>query len=495
MFSKKLNLKALGPRLIFWSTLLLTLSLVFVSSIIYYLLSSSLKSKDQEYIARTATSIAEAIKSRNIDAVKDFQSPEILLMVSDSHNQNIFLSMPEYLDQDYEDEEELAQIKSETLALPLETGWSTILLLSGEENLDPYHRLEYKVRKKANEKKWNNLLPLIDNDMFNIYTIPLQNGYWLKVGKSFEKTDEYLAEVRKITFIVLLPFILFGFIVSYFLARRILAPVKGLAKTITRIRKGESNLRGVVKGSGDEVDLLAGEFNSLLDHNEKLIKNLKSTIDNVAHDLRTPVTRFRTSLEFALLREGNIDDLKESLQEGLESSERILELLNAIMDVSESESQTMKIKLEKIELEYFFHQLDDLYQYACEDKHITLAIKSEENLCVMADRVRLTQALGNLIDNSLKYSLPNTTIHILAESSGNDIRISITDQGMGIPEEDLEKIWDRLYRGDKSRTSPGLGIGLSVVNAIVNAHKGTITVKSRVGHGSTFSLTLPSCND
>lgn len=495
MFSKKMNRKALGPRLIFWSTFTLTVSLLIVSSTIYYLLSSSLKTKDQEYIARTAISIAEAIKSRNIEAINDFKSPEILLMIDDQSGKNIYLSMPDYLDQDIEDDFELAHIKTEALQLSHQEGWHTILLDSDEKDTDIYHRFEYWLRIKANENKWTNILPLIDNDMFEIYSLPLPNGYWLKVGKSFEKTDEYLAAVRRTTLIVLLPFILFGYVLSYFLARTTLAPIKKLAKTITRIRKGESDLRGEIKGTGDEIDVLAEEFNSLLDQNEKLVKNLKSTIDNVAHDLRTPVTRFRTSLEYALLREANIGDLKESLQEGLEGSERILELLNAIMDVSESESQTMKIKLEKIELDNFFELLNDLYMYACEDKNITLEISSAENLCITADRVRLTQAMGNLIDNSLKYSPENTKIKILAESSGNDIRITITDEGMGIPEEDLEKIWDRLYRGDKSRTSPGLGIGLSVVNAIIKAHNGSISVTSSTGLGTTFSLTLPSCND
>ncbi|MCM2348719.1 MAG: HAMP domain-containing histidine kinase [Bacteriovoracaceae bacterium] len=138
--------------------------------------------------------------------------------------------------------------------------------------------------------------------------------------------------------------------------------------------------------------------------------------------------------------------------------------------------------------------LMDLYQYSAEDKEITFEVTAAPELKNYADRVRITQALGNLIDNALKFSPKGSTVRLEAFESEGSCIIKIQDQGMGIEAEDLERIWDRLYRGDKSRSTTGLGIGLSVVKAIVKAHQGSIVVESTPKKGSVFIISLPRCN-
>ena len=493
MSSKKTRFSGIGPRLVLWSTLLLSFSLICVSTTVYYLLSNSLRKSDQELIMKLAKSYARSYEENGVEHLKDEVSPEVLVSIVSKRGEEKFTLMPEYIDHDFEDEEEIEQIRQATQRLPLKEGWSTILLLSGEEDKDILHRLEYKLRKYVWMNKWYSLLPLIDNDMAEVYTMKMDDDHWIRVGRSSEDREEHLAKIRNISLMVLVPFILLGIIMSFILSRKILKPVKDLAATIKQIKGGNTNARAHVRNSGDEVDQLAEEFNALLEHNEILVGNLKSTIDNVAHDLRTPMTRFRASVENSL-REGSKEAYLEGLQDGLENAEDILKLLNAIMDVSEAETQTMKIHQEEIELDAFFERLADLYQYVAEEKSITIESHIPPQLLVKGDQVRLVQVFGNLLDNAIKFSEPHKTVKILASIEDEIIHISVIDEGPGIPAGDLERIWDRLYRGDKSRSTSGLGIGLSVVQAIVKAHNGTIRVESTLGQGARFIVSLPSCN-
>lgn len=493
MSSKKNSRLGIGPRLVLWSTLILSFSLICVSTTVYYLLSDSLRKSDQELIMKLAKSYAYSYKVNGAENLKKEASPEVIVSIVDNNGKELFTLMPAYLDRDFEDEEEIEQIRRGTKKLPLREGWNTILLLSGDEDKDLLHQLEHKLRKFVWKNNWSSILPLIDNDMAEVYTMRMGNKFWVKVGRSSEEREEHLAKIRNISLIVLLPFILLGLIMSFILSRGILRPVKDLARTIVRIKSGETKARATIRNTGDEVDQLAQEFNTLLDHNEVLVSNLKSTVDNVAHDLRTPMTRFRISVENALTT-GSPEAYQEALQDGLENSEEILKLLNAIMDVSEAETATMKIKPEEIELDHFFERMVELYEYVAEEKEITLSTDIPESLHIKGDHVRLVQAFGNLLDNAIKYSGHKTKVSISAKQENDLIHIVVSDQGAGIPQEDLERIWDRLYRGDKSRSTSGLGIGLSVVKAIIKAHNGSIRVESTRGQGSQFIVTLPSCN-
>lgn len=493
MSLKKSRTSGITVRLLFWIMLLLSVSLICVSGTVYYLLSNSLRKSDQELIIKLAQTYAHTYKEGGSEHLKEDISPEVMVSILDKGGKTIFLTMPSYIDHDFEDEEEILQIKQDTEKLPLKEGVNTILLLSGEEDTDILHQWEFSLRQFALEKNWTSILPLIDNDMVEIYTMPIHDGQWIRVGRSSEEREEHLARIRNISLIVLIPFLVIGFILSFILSRSILAPVNDLVSTIKRIKAGEASARAKVKGSGDEVDILGDEFNLLLDHNEKLVENLKSSIDNVAHDLRTPLTRFRISAEEAL-NKNSPEAYKEAVHESLESSENILNLLNAIMDVSESETKTMKLKPESIQVKDFFDELIDVYSYLAEDKHIRIQSQIDSSLCMRGDRFRLNQVFGNLLDNALKFSSPETIVEITAVSSGSSIIVSVKDQGAGIASEDVNKIWDRLFRGDKSRSTPGLGIGLSVVKAIVHAHQGQISVVSSLNQGSTFIVSLPSCN-
>jgi signal transduction histidine kinase len=175
----------------------------------------------------------------------------------------------------------------------------------------------------------------------------------------------------------------------------------------------------------------------------------------------------------------------------MEESERVLTMLNALMDVAEAETGVMRLEMTDVSVPEIIDSVIDLYEVVAEEKEIRITRALPRELSIRADRIRFQQVMANLLDNAVKYSGEGREIVISARKEGDWAVISISDQGMGIRPADIDKIWDRLYRGDHSRSQRGLGLGLSFVQAIVHAHAGTVSVESEVNKGSTFTVRLP----
>ena len=182
---------------------------------------------------------------------------------------------------------------------------------------------------------------------------------------------------------------------------------------------------------------------------------------------------------------------REALADTMEESERALTMLKTLMDISEAETGTMRLDLTAIDLPDLVRDVTDLYQIVAEEKKVALNAKLPDRLQIQADRNRIQQALANLLDNAIKYTGPGGNVEVAAYQKDHEAILTVKDSGMGISTEDLPRIWDRLYRGDKSRNEKGLGLGLSLVKAVVRAHHGSVEVASEVGRGSVFTVSLP----
>ena len=324
-------------------------------------------------------------------------------------------------------------------------------------------------------------------------TTQLPDGTKLQVGKTTEAMAALLTQFRAIFGWVALIALLLGLGGGLWLTQRALAPIRQLIGAVQNvIATGRMNERMAVPKTGDEISHLARLFNTMLEKNDALIRGMREALDNVAHDLRTPLTRLRGTAELALEGEPSAEKSRDALLDTMEESDRVLTMLNTLMDISEAETGLMKLDRQPFPLAGLVAGVVELFEFVAEEKHIVVTTTIAPDVLCTADRNRLQQVLVNLLDNALKYTPDGGRVTISAAALPQETTITVQDTGAGIPAEDIPRIWERLYRGDKSRSQRGLGLGLSLVRAIVAAHGGRIDLQSTVGAGSTFTIHLPT---
>lgn len=317
-------------------------------------------------------------------------------------------------------------------------------------------------------------------------------GIILQLGQSMENYTGFIEAFQKI-FIFSMAFLIFVAAgVGWFMARRALSGVEAVTQTARNISGKDLEKRVPVKPRGDEIDQLALTFNQMLDRIQNLVTGIQEMSDNIAHDLRSPITRIRGLAEVTLTTGRSITEYEEMTASTIEECDRLLDMINTMLVISETEAGAGNLNLMTMDIAQTIQNACDLFQPMADDKGLILKGRFPGRLTYRGDIKMIQRMISNLIDNSVKYTPAGGKIIVSAHADhGGQIIITVEDTGIGIADDEITQIFRRFYRCDQSRSKSGIGLGLSLARAIARAHQGDIHVKSEPGKGSRFRVNLP----
>ncbi len=320
-------------------------------------------------------------------------------------------------------------------------------------------------------------------------------GVILQSGLAMGTYSKFL-NIFKMVFTAAMGFIiLFSAIIGWFMAKKALYGVEKITETAKKVSGASLDSRVPQTGSEDELDHLAKVFNQMLDRIEDLITSIKEMGENIAHDLKSPVTRIRGLAEITMLNENSIEEYKKMASSTIEESDRLLDMINTMLLISKAESGDAQFVFEDINISEIIDGACELFTALADTNSINLKFQITDNIIISGDKKMIQRAFSNLLDNAFKYTEKGGSIEVvLLNLENNFIKIEVNDTGIGIDDINIDKIFNRFYRIDPSRSSKGSGLGLSLALAIIKEHGGTIEVSSKKGYGSKFIITLPNGN-
>jgi len=324
--------------------------------------------------------------------------------------------------------------------------------------------------------------------MARAYSLP--EGYDLMVGRVLidaKRVDKAInrALVWGLGFTIIL-----GMLGAFISARQLVQRVDSMSKTAHSIISGDMKSRMELSGSRDEFDRLAQSFNEMMDEIERLVESIRTVTDNIAHDLRTPLTRLRSRIDVALLEDTGAKELREAMEAAIQDADRLLGTFNAVLAISQAESGARLNRFEVLDPSVLAQDVAELYEPLAQEKNQVLSVRVEKALKISGDRHLLFQTLANVVDNSVKYTPCGGHIEISAVKSGDGVVVAVADSGPGIPHSERERVLERFVRLDATRTSPGNGLGLSLVRAVADLHGADLSLEDN-DPGLRLSLTFP----
>ena len=329
-----------------------------------------------------------------------------------------------------------------------------------------------------------------------VQVVELPGGFRLLVGRDLEERERIygiISNAGRWSFALV---VVLGLAGGFFVSRRVLKRIDAMTETANTIMAGDLGGRLPIAGTGDELDRLAGNVNAMLERIEALMRGLKEVTDNIAHDLKTPLTRMRNRCEQALRGEQG-RDYRAALESTIAESDDLIRTFDALLMIARAESGQARGNMDEFDAAEIARDVGELYEPLAEQKGLVLKIDAPAAAAVRGNRELVSQALANLVDNAIKYAGPDASkingaaaeILVKAGADGERITLSVADRGPGIPEADRGRVVERFVRLEQSRSEPGSGLGLSLASAVARLHGGELRLEdNRPGLRSIIAL-------
>lgn len=452
--------KSLASRLTALYTLLFTVLVLLLFGVINYNLKQNLLERVDEELLGDGRELAEIYKQGGLDAIRQ----DILLESQAKGTKEMFIRIysPDLKIIDSSNTEE----------------WLDLPLKPELLNNLPGHKFETIV------------LPSHLNHT-RVFYQRLGDGYILQTGMLLDDDEQLLVNFDQVFIIAFSAMIMVGIIIGFYISRKTLAGIQQVRETTDQISRGDLSQQITFDAQTIEINDLISSINRMQERIGCLINELHDVTNNIAHDLRSPITRIRGLAEITLSGEQSLDEYQNMSGAVIEECDTLVGMINTMLEIAETDARVKSLKLEPVDITEMIQDVAELYSAVAEDQKINISLRIiEEPLIVAADRSRLQRAFANLLDNALKFTPQRGQVTLETAHQGDNIEITIADSGIGIGKKDLPHVQERFYRADRSRSTPGTGLGLSLVQSIINAHQGTLTIDSHEDSGTRVSVLL-----
>lgn len=320
-----------------------------------------------------------------------------------------------------------------------------------------------------------------------------QDGRVLQIGRTLAADTALVSAYRRVFAAMGIAMVLAAVTMASALIGRAMSGVEQVTGTAARIGNHEMSARVTPGDRGREIEGLVTAFNDMLDRIHRLVTELREVTDNVAHDLRSPITRIRGLMESAATAPLASLEVRETAGQVIEECDRLVHLIDTMLEIAESHAGAVQVTLAPLDLGQVVRDACELFQPVAEDRGLSLTADVPATpLEVRGSLRRLQRVVANLVDNAIKYTPAGGSVRLRLQRQGAEIVLTVEDTGVGIASADLPRIFDRFFRVDTSRSTPGHGLGLTLARALVSAHGGSIAASSELGHGSRFCVRLPA---
>lgn len=320
----------------------------------------------------------------------------------------------------------------------------------------------------------------------------LSDKYYIQVGGSTRIRKEILKHALTIFLTIIIPANLLLILWVGFFSSKLTKPINKMIVFLKEIiNSNDYNKKFSSDANTTEIKELITIFNIMLEKTEGSILHLKSVLDSIAHDIRTPITKIRSVAELALDSSHNEHKSHEALAACIEECGNLINFTKSVLELAELEYGIINLKKHKSDIVLEIEEVVEVYHFIASDKHVNVEMRSPKQLYMQMDPARIKQAVSNLLDNAIKYSPENTKVNLEIKDDENWVYIIITDHGNGIVKSELNKIWKRQYSTGTKNKTKGSGLGLNIAKVFVEAHGGNIEIKASQGSGSCFIINLP----